>query len=236
MAKGLRGTSLFADANLVAYWELESGALTTDSKASYTLTNSNSVSSGTGQFGGAADYGSSNTNKNLGVTSDLGITNGTFSISLWVKLNTEVGVGAEYSFVSSEDTTNDILKQINYYETGGTRRVAFRRWRQGIAADEVTYDVTLGTSNWSHFVVTYDATNLRGYYNGSLVAGPTAFSGDGSGVATAQTNIGSYRNSSNYSSVLIDDVAFFNDALTAGEVTTLYNAPTSDSGGFMMYY
>lgn len=211
---------LKTDSNLKAYYRFESGALTTDSSGNgYTLTNNNTVGETTGKFGGAADFGSSNTNKSLSISNDLGILGTAITLSCWVKLNTEVASGS-YHFVSQQNNTTDIWFHLSYEFNSGTRRLAFKRTRNGVANDEFFYTITLGTSNWYHLILTYDSATVRGYLNGVLV-GSVASTGNGSGTTLDSFDIGRYNNGS-YASALIDDVAVFNRALSAEEVRSLY--------------
>ena len=217
--------SLFSDANLVAYYRMESGALTTDSKGANTLTNYNTVADGIGKFGGGADFGASNTDKALRVASDLGIGATTnITASIWVKLNTEISTG-EYTFIDKNKAgATGTLIQIYYEYNGGTRRLNFRRLGSANAA--VTYNLTLGTSNWYHLVLTWDGTNMYAYVNGVSV-GSAASSGTFNLTAYAdQLAIGTTNSVDNvrYSSAIIDDVAIFSRALTASEVSQLYGA------------
>src|SRR3990167_2629412 len=96
----LQDTYFFFDANLVAYYRFNSGALTTDSKGSNTLTNVNTVGeTASCKFGYAADTGESNSNKLFTIATNLGINgNGDISISFWAKLRTEIGAGSQYFF------------------------------------------------------------------------------------------------------------------------------------------
>ena len=229
-ATELSTTPLFTDANLVAYWKLEN---TSDSKASYTLTNNNSVGFASGLFNNAADFGTSNTNKYLSVASDLGITNGACSISAWIKLRTEISTG-EYRFVWKFDTGTDVTYGLKYEYNSGTRRVLFWRVRENAEIKEVTYNTVLGTSNWHHMVLTHDGTTLSGYLDGVSVGTPITATGDGSGVATADfTEIGR-GSTAGYASAYIDDVAIFNRALTSTEVSNLYNGFPAEGGFYYM--
>lgn len=232
----LSTTSLFADANLKAYYKLESGALTTDSGPNgYTLTNNNTVGEASGKYGICADLGTANTDKSLSIVNDLGITNGAVTMALWIKMRTEISTGT-WSLLQHEDAGTSINYQIEYDYNGGTRRLNFRRDKQGVAEGVSNYTVTLGTADWHHVVLTYDTTNLRGYVDGALVAGPTALSGDGTGVAADVFSIGAFRGTvDGFTSAYIDDVGVFNRALTDAEVLTLYTDPEANkSRAFFM--
>jgi len=89
---------------------------------------------------------------------------------------------------------------------------------QGFLSDEV---VPIGTGAWSHVAFTYDAGTGEGkfYLNGALVGG------ESHGVAMTGTDselrIGTSIYADKYKGA-IDQLALFNRALTAGEVTELY--------------
>ena len=87
----LLNTPLFSDANLVHYYKLEN---TSDSKGSNTLTNVNSVAFNAAKFGNGADFGASNTTKELYSTVAPEIDGGAGTLIFWVKLQTEIASGA----------------------------------------------------------------------------------------------------------------------------------------------
>lgn len=210
-------TSLISDANLKAYYRLENE---NDYTANvYHLTNNNTVTFSAGKFNNAANFGTSNTNKSLTISNNLGIDGGNISICALVKLSTEIGSGY-YSIVSQQSTTSKVKNAIMYNYNSGTRRLEFWRVKNGVAVDGPTYTITLGTSNWYYLVYTYDGTNVRGYVNGVLV-GTGASSGNGSAAAASFLDI-AQDESGRYYSGLIDDVSVFNRVLTAAEISQLY--------------
>lgn len=80
--------------------------------------------------------------------------------------------------------------------------------------------VARGTSTWTHYVITYDATLLTGtlYANGSLISsGSVTFSETGPLV------IGGYSNGGNSTTSYYDNIHLYNRALTAAEITAMYN-------------
>lgn len=230
----LADTSLFNDANLVAYYKLED---VNDSKASFHLTNNGTTPFNSGKYGNGANGGTSNTTKYLSISNNLGIDGGNCSISAWININEAIGAGSgggngEFTFVKQQSAGTDTAYFLTYEYNSGTPRLAFRRFRQGIAGDQATYTITLTVGLWYHLVLTYDTTNMRGYVNNVLQAGPTAMSGVGTG-ATDQFSILADANSpSGQAGAIVDDVAVFNKVLTVAEIDTLYNETIS--GGF--YY
>lgn len=221
--------TLLADANLIAYYKLED---VNDSKASYTLTNNNSVTFPAGKFSNGASLGTSNTNKYLSVNNDMGITSGAVSISLWVKILTAPGTNVLYALFERGDAGVDVRHWIKYIDSGGTKKVQFNRQRENTANDFVDYNVDLGTSEWKHLVLTYNGTTIRGYLNGVDV-GNAASSGNGaSGVDIDYTYIGAQRTQTpsvaQYASAIIDDVSIWNRALTAAEVALIFKENRSN--------
>ena len=225
-------SSLREDANLRAYYRLENGVLTVDNGANgYTLTNNNAVADGGGKFGGGADLGNANSNKGLVVVSDLGITTKVISVSMWVKLNTEI-LSNSWVLFFNQNTTQDWGIEIWYEYNAGTRRLSYRSTQSGIGSNVNTYNISLGTDSWYHLVFTSDGTDQRAYLNGVLVGGPIAIRTSGNNITSA-TSIGYYYPANNYfASSVIDDVAIFSKALSQAEITELY---TEKSNFFLMF-
>lgn len=223
--------NLFNYSSFLAYWKLED---TADSKGAFTLTNNGTVTFGSAKFSNGADLGTSNTTKYMSVANDLGITSGAISISLWVKLNSEITTGS-YAFFDHGDAGVDVRHRIQYDFNAGARCITFNRQKENSSNDQFTYTVNLGTSDWYNIVYSYDGTTLRGYVNGVFV-GSVACSGNGvSGVDIDYTYIGATRNNTplvtNYSNAIIDDVAVFNIGLTEGEARMINLNPQVVQGG-----
>lgn len=210
--------------NLVSYWKLdESSGNASDSVGSNTLTNTNTVTYVAGKINNGADFGTANTNKKLTIASALGITNGAISISMWVKLNTEIASGT-WGFAQKGNATNHVQYIIAYEYNGGTRRFVFNRQKQNASNNLVTSNTTMGTTNYYHLVLTYDGTTLEGYVNGSSI-GTLATSGDGASAGINQFDIGEggMFAATSYASIDADEVGIWSRALTSTEVTSLYN-------------
>jgi hypothetical protein len=221
----LRSTTLFHDANLKAYYEYSSGALTTDSSSNgITLTNNNTVAENTGKYGGGADSGTSNTNKYLSSSNNLGIDGGAVSIVGWVKLNTELVGTAQKGIFAQQNATSKVGYEIYYEYSSGSTKLQFWRTRQAVSSDGPSYGVALGTSSFHHIALTYDGTDVRGYLDGVLVAGPTGASGNGAGTPSSGISMLSDISGVAPVDAIIDDVAIFNRALTSSEIANLASA------------
>lgn len=221
--------SLRSDANIKAYYRLNSGALTTDFTANgYTLTNNNSISEVAGKFSGGASSGTGNTNKYLSINNDLGITNGAITVSMWVKINTTPTGSTVTSLFEHGDAASDVRYWIRYNGNSGTPQLSFNRQKENVANNQVTTNHTLSTTAFTHVVLTYDGTDVEGFINGASV-GTIGSTGDGSGgVDIDYTYLFAARSQTPavvfYSDAVIDDVAIFSRALTDAEILRIYKA------------
>lgn len=211
--------------NLVAYWKLdESSGNAADSHSSNTLTNNNTVTYTSAKLNNGAAFGSPNTNKSLSRTDALGFTTDNtivVSVSAWVKY--------------SSFPVSDIGVAFSITSTNATRMLfGFRGDGSGNCADVEMYCVgtTGGTmlsfsnvysaNTWYHVVWILDTTNSTSkiYVNGSAVV---------TGTATYRTNTtntaksGIVENAGYPISGFADEVGVWSRALTATEVSQLYN-------------
>lgn len=206
-------TPLASDANLQGLWRLDDANDSSGKGRNFTPIGSPTYVSGL--FGNCVSI-PLNTSL-LSIANNLGCTGGAISLSLWVNQDVEIGTSV-VQLAQQNAATNTIGNGILYEYNGGTRRLYFRRTKWNVAHEGPVYNITLGTGTWFHIVYTYDGTNVRGYVNGALVAGPTAASGNGSGVQGDSFVLSSHPSGA----VKIDDVCVFNRVLTAAEVLSLY--------------
>lgn len=185
----LGSTYLLNDPTLRAYYKLENADDTTSNN--YDLTNNGTTTFAAAKFNDGADFGTTvNGVKSLSIASDIGITTGTMSVSLWVKLRTEITASAGYYYFVDKASAAHVEYIIRYNYNNGTPRLEFVRNRMGTAEDMVTYDITLGTAAFYHLTMTYDGTSIRGYVNGALVGSPVTSSGAGASGGTDKMYIG----------------------------------------------
>lgn len=207
-----------------------------ESDNGYTLTNNGTTTFSAAKIGNGANFGTTNSTKSLSIVNNLGIDGGAITITAWVKLTTEIGADT-YGLVSQNGVSTDTNYWFAYEYNGGTRRMGFYRRKVGSASDGPTYNLTMGTSAFYHLGLTYDTTNVRGYVAGTLVAGPTAASGNGTGASD-----GFYIGQDGYgaaASSITDEVIVWNVALSATEIAevtaiTTQSAYRLPSGGIGM--
>ena len=230
----LSSTPLFTDSSLVALYKLEN---VNDSKGSNTLTNTNTVTFTAAQFNNGANFGAANTNKRLDVASNLGITTGSMSMSIWVKGLASIGSGTwelAHHSARSAGVNTDLDNRILFDYNGGTRRIVFRRYTN--AAADLNYTLDIGTTNFYNLIYVFNGSTVEGYVNGVSVGTVSATSttynnntNNGFGLASYDGGV------ANFASVLIDDVSVFSRALTASEASSIYTGNFSSGNFFLMF-
>lgn len=222
--------------NIVEYFKLdESSGNATGSVSSTVLTNNNTVGYAAAKINNGADFGTANTNKYLKYAGNLGINGGDVTLACWMKMRTEISTGRQAP-IACGGGSNNVEYHIRYDYNAGSRRLSFVRDKNGVSEQQSDYTVTLGTSNWYHVALTYDGTNIRGYVNGSIVAGPTAASGNGSSALSQATTIGSWLDGANYlGSMYVDEAAIYSRALSGTEISQLYASGNGFTYPFVNY-
>ena len=174
----------------------------------------------TGHHGNALTFNGSSDNINLGNPALLQIT-GDMSISMWLKpANFSARRNPYAKAYAGEGTiTQETSGLLNfYYGTGGGNNSPYQVFG-------TTTSLTLNT--WNHIVIVRDLTSMQLYWyvNGTL---------DNQTAATYATVVASSLNAtigsgyvSNYAGD-IDDVKIYNCAISASDVTTLYNITVTE--------
>jgi hypothetical protein len=232
--------------NLLAYWKLDesSGDAADATGGGQTLTNLNTVAYASGLINNCADFGTANTNKQLSKTTSIGYNGGInpVSISGWLKVRTEPSSGVLYDLYSVHGGTNPDNTRciIRYQDSSGTKQMSWVRQSSSFN-NTGTYNVTLGTSNWYHAVITFNGSTILGYLDGVERANFASTGGSG-GDPTSGFSIGSniYDSTQQSGSEYVDEVGVWSRALTSSEVTDLYNGgaglayPLTVAGGAVL--
>lgn len=217
-------TPLGTDTSLKAYYRAETGALTTDSKGTYTLTNTGTVADATGKFGGGANFNGAGSNQVLGTGNNIGYGGGNWSIVGWYNPNSAIGLQDFRRFLFRvDDATSFTGIWVDYQYNLGTPRILFERSREYVADDQVFATVTLGVGTWYHLGVTYNGTSVIGYLNGTA-QGTVSSIGNGNTIGATDCLIGNAGLTGPYQADgIIDDVGFFSRVLSVAEIGTLFN-------------
>ena len=206
----------YKDTGLVAYYRMESGALTTDSSGnSQTLTNNNTVGEATGKFGGGADFGSGNTNKYFSRASEASLQiTGDLTISAWVYVN-DFSQWNIIAAKSSGGTTN------YEYEFALQSATAIQFVSAGASDYYFTSATipTLSTNTWYHVAVKRTSGTIRFYVNGKGYTATVDHGSSGSVAASAQElRIGTRGDNYKFYRGVMDDVAIFNRSASDWEI------------------
>ena len=211
----LLNTTLFSDANLQAYYRLEGNA--NDSKNSNNLTSTGSPGTVAGQFGNALDYESTTPSYSNGA---LTAPTGSFTILAWVKFEslTALDAIAVFGNVGGTDYTGVLV---------GTGANVIRFAMNG--ASEIESDVTVTTATWYMVGVVWDGTNKKVIVNDTIKSAVDATTPSTTGTFGI-ASLGAYVGSA-WGDSVIDDVAYFDRALTDTEITDHYNGSDGLGGG-----
>jgi hypothetical protein len=243
------GANVFStDANCVAVWNLDNGALTTDSKGTNTLTNSGVASDavnfqqgdGSGDFeSGDPDYMSiADASLASGFPLKNGDANKEISVCMWVRFESLPTAGYDQYIFNKGGATNYSFF-INIVNTGATVQ-----WRLGIGrADTGGNDVDnyscqsgIAINTWYHVGVTYDDSDksyrMRVWDDtaGALLAADvTNTAGYHINVEDGVFQLGRL-GTGHYFDGVLDEVVVFNDILSADEIDKI-RAGTYDAAG-----
>ncbi len=199
---------------LVAYWDLDDDAI--DSHSTFDGTEVASPTYGAGIINnGITLSGASNQSVNFG--NDSALNPSEMSVSLWFKADSIANLETLFSRQSSSspypsyDIRFNSSSQINPYVVCGG------------SAKSITSTTTFSTGTFYHLVLTVDGTDMRIYVDGSSDATPVSTGAAITG-GTENTILGAHSTAGSRGfDGIIDEVGVWNRALSADEVTTLYN-------------
>jgi hypothetical protein len=229
------------DAGLVSYWKLdESSGNAVDSIGSVTGTNTG-VDFSAGKINNGADFGGGTDKISLGNNFNF---SSSFSISLWFQITTTSG---ELRLITKGDSAG------NQYQWGiqmnGSGNVSPALWN-GSGAGYLSFvgSSSISLNTWYHYVLTYNSstTTLTGYLNGSSDGSDNTTNGSWLTSGSANCLLGARADNDSPLTGRLDEVSIFNRALTATEVTELYNSgsglqypweatPETNAAGFLMF-
>jgi hypothetical protein len=202
----------------IAYYKLDGNA--TDSNGSGTLYNGTAIGSPSytlGRFGSAVNLPNLNTDAIQLPFSPSYFSNTNRSASLWVKMDflvspTQAGSNA-FSVGSG-----------SWAVIVGNTGFRFSKYLNGSNFDNLLYSVVPTLSQWYHIVATASTTSGMKIYVDAIERDSGTYNG---AIDTSYNDCGlgeyiSYQNRRGFTG-LIDQVKIFDRAITAAEVTTLYN-------------
>jgi hypothetical protein len=228
------------DANLQGLWLLEetSGTRYDDTANNNDLTDVNTVGYSSDRKEGvySADFERSNSeylNIDDGDQTGLDIT-GDLSIVAWIKPES-LSDATGHAFVSKYFTGTADRSYIFWtYKIGSDYYVRCNLSSNGSGSTAATGATALSAGTWYHIGVVYNGTDIRVYVDGSLdtngASNPATYSsGIHSGIAPFR--LGVHGGSIWLYDGLMDEVAIFDRALSAAEISSIYTDGIRGAGG-----
>ena len=227
-------TSVSSDASLstglVSYWPLDEVSGTReDAKGGNDLTDNNMVPSTIGMQGNSASFTPEN-NTFLSISDDVqsGLEPANISLAVWMKSNLGSADFIDEVLISKGASPGDYRLSLEngralfFYVNGIPVASSYTLYADAIVTPYIN---NLDDGNWHHVIATYDGNVSKIYVDGSISAYRTI----GAQVVgnTVSLTVGKLINGDGndygYFDGLIDEVGLWNRALTAEEVTKLYN-------------
>ncbi|MBI2327901.1 prepilin-type N-terminal cleavage/methylation domain-containing protein [Candidatus Curtissbacteria bacterium] len=208
----------------VAWWKFDegSGPNAADSSGNGNAgTLINNPTWTTGRIGQALSFNGTTNYVSAPDSPSLSVTGNTITLAAWIKPSR---TGANEQVVGKWGAGQDSY-QFRINSNNGcnstTNRITFRVESN---SNCVLSNTALTAGPWWHVVGTYDGANLKIYINGELDATAALITNltDKTGSFSVGRN-----DDGNYFQGVVDDVRIYNSALTAAEITNLYNAAPS---------
>ncbi len=205
--------------NLVGYWSFDEGSGTVAGDLSGNgndgvIVNATWTDGRRGKaldFDGSGDYVQIDSNSTLQIDEADGIT-----ITAWIKLRHPGNFSA---VLTKTDVFNENSAEYAFYLSGSTRVLAYT---SGVDGLNKSTDGTVPLDEWVFVAVSKESGSTKLWLNETLNDKGAVSIGDNSG--SAPVKIGSWTTSSGGLDGLIDDVRIYSRALSAGEITDLYNS------------
>jgi len=179
----------------------------------------------------ARDFGTclnfNGTSGHVTAASITGLTAATFTVSVWVNMRSFGGSDFLSNIVSKETGNSGYVLRV------GTRTVNFAVGNGGSFAAAKDPSPSMQVGRWYFLTGTYDGTNIKVYLDGVLKATAAlgSYSGGAGSFAVGQTiGLGRFANG------LIDDVRYYDTALTVGDILSLYTGQYSSVTNLKLHY
>jgi hypothetical protein len=204
---------------IVAHWKLNesSGQRADAHSGAYHLSDNNTVTAGTGKIGDAALFVRANSEYLQGPNGGAFNPTAPFSFTLWAKFvslpSANMGLFGKWT----------AAPQLSYrLFSSSTNSLTWTGSSDGSATTQKAHSATLTTGTWYFLYCYFDGSNL-GLSIDNGTAQTTAFSGSpyaGSDYFRLGRMAGTYLDG------YLDSVSFWNNTLSAGELSDLYNSGT----------
>jgi len=207
---GIGGTVSAGDDGLVAYWSFDDG--TAKDKAGNNDGTIHGAKVVDGISGKALKFDGKNDYIDCGNDASLDITGDEITMEAWIKPD----VQEQNDYVINKDNSYGIAI------TGGVEGIRLKYYHTGATPFVFMPSYTVSTTEWSHYVVTYDGSHAISYINGDVVSSDLCTGNIISSPSPVEIariySGGGYV----YYDGTIDEVKIYNRALTANEIKAEY--------------
>ena len=219
-----------ANPNSIAYYKMSDA---TDQLGNYNGTASNVNFNTEGKFGFAGAFNGSNSKIDISspIGNALSNANDNFSVSLWVNWNSITGTAGGFNGAIIGNSTGSSYGSFALYSYGNAAgiSVAFERYFNNTGYYNSSYLTAapfagvVGT--WYNLVFTYvgSSKTVTTYIDGTALPTYTLNVATGSRTMNSSNSFGSYNGSSSGLDGKLDQIRIYNSALSAANVTALYN-------------
>lgn len=209
--------------NLVSYWRLdETSGTRVDVHRGENLTDDSSVGSAAGKITNAASFSAASTDS-LSHANDATLTGGEadYCFSVWIN-SSDVSVNDTILSMWGNTNANNSYRLI--ISLGGD--LLFQIERNGMDTRNIQSSTNIANSTWYFVVAGLDSVNDQIFINVNNGGYETVTSGGNVSVtATESFRVGATGGATpNYFNGLIDEVGFWREKLSTGNVGTLYNS------------
>ena len=225
--------------NLISYWKLdEASGNASDSHGSNTGVVSN-ITYVAGKINNAARFNGTTSKITLG-NAPFNFT-GDYSVSFWHYV--PVGYNSDGYLCSRASGTSPFV-QWNIYISDANNGFVFQMNNTGAGATNAINASGIATGTWYHIVATISGTNMLLYVNGTAGSSAT-FSGTRPSLSIDTTYGIRSSGGAGITEGDIDEGGIWDKALTASEVTELYNGgaglsypftSTANTGAFFAFF
>lgn len=219
--------------DVIGYWNLDSNLQDSTLNASNGTAGGTAGVSATSKVGVGALQGDGTTNSRVTfypVSHLYGVSR--MSVAFWIRL---VSKSSWSKFIElSNRVTVDLNKAFQFGTNGAADQALIFEIRTSGGSRTVGSDSALATGTWVHVVGTYDGAKVRLFLNGQIQKDVQTLTG--SLYSTNGTNdrlsfLGAPRGDYGLVNGIIDDVVFWDEALTIDQVKTLYATQGSNRLG-----
>jgi hypothetical protein len=214
---------------IVSWWQAEGNA--NDSVGSNNGTLQNGATFGAGKVG--QGFSLDGVNDDVSVPDNANLRAANFTLEAWIKTSTIPPFQNPAFIAARTDVTAQNGYELSVEYAGVPHAGAARCDVQGAAtAGTVEGTTVVADGNFHHVACTYDGTTVKLYVDGVL-EGSTAYAGGGVYVPGDPFFIGKRQRVSNtaFFTGIIDELRFYNRALTGAEVSGIFACLTPAAGG-----